>query len=160
MMGTLFPLKDTRHVINVLKDIQWISDYLLVVTSLYTVISYELGLEEVQDFLSQDITIPGIQCEFILDLLQFSMIHNYFWNQGSYFLQKKGVAMGDKFAPSMANLFMTKWEEDVVLHNRRPESVIWKRFIDNIFFAWAGDEYLVISCLNYLNSNDRGFKLS
>lgn len=43
-----------------------------------------------------------------MELLDFSMAHNYFWHSGAYYLQIKGVAMGAKFAPSMANLFMSK----------------------------------------------------
>ncbi|XP_073468934.1 uncharacterized protein [Aquarana catesbeiana] len=33
--------------------------------------------------------------------------------------------MGAKFAPSLANLFMGKWEEDVIYANKRPELVLW-----------------------------------
>lgn len=59
--------------------------------------------EAVMHFLKSD-TISDIQRNFILSLLDYAMGHIYFWFGGSY-LQNKGVAMGAKFKPSMANLF-------------------------------------------------------
>lgn len=111
-------LKDTKHVINLLNMVEWQPTYLLVtadVASLYTAISHQLGHEAVRHFLSLEILLfqPN-RVIFILELLDFAMTHNYFWHDGAYYLQIKGVAMGAKFAHSMANIFMSKWEEEIV----------------------------------------------
>lgn len=68
--------------------------------------------------------------------------------------------MGAKFASSMGNFFMAKWEEDVVLHDRRLELVTWKRFIDDVLLIWDGDIESVTIFLSFLNDNDRGIILS
>lgn len=87
------------------------------------------------------------------------MTHHYFWYSGAYYLQIKGVAMVSMFALSMANLFMSKWEEDMVLHDKRLELVMWKRFI-NILLIWNSDIQSAHSFLSHLNNINRGIILS
>lgn len=41
-----------------------------------------------------------------------------------------------KFAPSLANLFMVKWEEEVIYAYRRPEVFFWGRYLDDILLLW------------------------
>jgi hypothetical protein len=60
-----------------------------------------------------------------------------------FFRQIKGTAMGTPMAVSFANLFMKKFECDLLdafekEHNMRP--FLWLRFIDDVFFIWDGDE--------------------
>ena len=43
--------------------------------------------------------------------------------------------MGTKLAPSYANLFMTKFEQNHV-YTYHLQSTLWKRFIDDIFMIW------------------------
>lgn len=163
VMGTPSFLKDTKHVLNTLSEVEWKDTYTLVtadVASLYTSISHQLGHDAVRHFLYRDSNISITQCNFVMELLDFSMEHNHFWYNGAHYLQVKGVAMGAKFAPSMANLFMAKWEEDVVLHDRPDQLVMWKRFIDDILFIWDGDKASIDSYLSGLNNNDRGIVLS
>lgn len=68
--------------------------------------------------------------------------------------------MGDKYASSLANLFMGKWEEDVINAPRRPEVVLWARYIDDILLLWDGCESDLRSFMTSLNNNDRGIKLN
>lgn len=82
------------------------------VSSLYTIISQQHDREAVEHYLETDDLLPS-QRDFILALLDFAMGRNYFWFDGTYYLQNRGVAMGAKFAQSMSNLFMAKLEEDV-----------------------------------------------
>ena len=44
--------------------------------------------------------------------------------------------MGTKLAPSYANLFMTKFEEEYV-YTYPLQPKLWKRFIDDIFYDMA-----------------------
>ena len=106
-------LKDTRQVINMLSVIEPPPGLWLVtadVTSLYTIIPHDLGLEAVTHFLERDSGLPSIQISYIMELIQFAASHNFFWHDGQFYRQDKGVAMGAKYAPSLANLFMAKWE--------------------------------------------------
>lgn len=129
-------LKDTRDTIKLLESTPFKKGMLLAtadVAALYTCIPHRLGFEAVESFLSRDSQLPLLQRNFIMQLLRFATRHNYFWFQNQFFLQKRGVAMGAKFAPSLANLFMAQWEED----------------------RQSLDDNMTI-----LNSNDRGISLS
>lgn len=68
--------------------------------------------------------------------------------------------MGAKFASSMANLFMAKWEEDVVYHESRSELVLWKRYIDDILLLWDGSLESHNEFITGLNTNNRGILLT
>lgn len=66
--------------------------------------------------------------------------------------------MGAKFVPSMANLFMAKWEEHVIYRQPRPELVFWKRYTDDILL-WDGSVESLNIFRDTLNNNDRGISL-
>lgn len=68
--------------------------------------------------------------------------------------------MGAKYAPSLANLFMAQWEEHVVYAQRRPEVVLWARYIDDILLLWDGDEVDLSEFMCSRNMNNRGIHLS
>lgn len=65
--------------------------------------------------------------------LEFCLSHNYFWFAGRFCTQKRGVAMGAKFSPSLANLFMSEWEDRHIYGQQRSELLFYKRFIDDPF---------------------------
>lgn len=46
--------------------------------------------------------------------------------------------MGAKYAPSLANLFMAKWEEDVVYTDQSPYLTFWARYINDVLLLWEG----------------------
>ena len=45
--------------------------------------------------------------------------------------------MGTKMAPAYANLFMGKLEKKLK-ELGKPNILLWKRFIDDIFILWTG----------------------
>lgn len=116
-------------------------DTLLVtadVSSLYTNIRHDLGYLAARYFIGKDDSIKESTRDFVLKLLKFAMEHNFFYYNGQYFLQRTGVAMGAKFAPSLANLFMALWENDHIFAWECPQLLFWRRFIDDAFFLWKG----------------------
>lgn len=50
----------------------------------------------------------------LLQLLEINLTRNDFEFNDEYFLQIKGTAMGKKFAPSYANIFMAEWETEAL----------------------------------------------
>lgn len=82
-----------------------------------------------------------------MDLLLFATTHNYFWFNSKFYIEKKGVAMGIKFTPSLANLFMANWVEDVVYAHDRPELLLCARYIDDVFGMVMKEVYLCLSQL-------------
>lgn len=48
--------------------------------------------------------------------------------------------MGAKYAPSVPNIFMSKWEEKSIFNNTPNQLILYKRFIDDLVIIWNGDE--------------------
>ena len=56
------------------------------------------------------------------------------------FLQINGVSIGNKCAPSYANLFMSKFEETYLLQQLLNKCLQYLQYIDDIFSIWKGSE--------------------
>ena len=52
--------------------------------------------------------------EKILQLLEINLTRNDFEFDGKFYLPIKGMAMGKKFAPVYANIFMAQWQEQAL----------------------------------------------
>ncbi|CAN2391269.1 hypothetical protein PRIEUP_LOCUS1308, partial [Pristimantis euphronides] len=155
-------LRDTGHLLNILKDQEWKENYLwasLDVKSLYSNIDHGLGIEAVKNFLRGDPLMPIRQQDFLLDLLRFVLTHNYFSFEDMIFLQTKGTAMGAKCAPSYANLFMGAFEEFFNI-NGRSNTVLYKRYIDDLLLIWRGSHDSLKSLVFELNQNNWGLEFT
>ena len=72
----------------------------------------------------------------------FSLIltlNNFIFNSRDY-LQTKGCAMGTLWAPSYANIFMDHFLKKLIYPFIKGFSLIYLRFIDDIFFIWTGNK--------------------
>uniref|UniRef100_A0A8C5N067 Reverse transcriptase domain-containing protein n=1 Tax=Leptobrachium leishanense TaxID=445787 RepID=A0A8C5N067_9ANUR len=159
--NTMAHLKDTSEILNILNDIGWESDLLLVtsdVQSLYTIIRHTNGIEATEHFLKKNDTLQPEQIVFILEGIRLILENNNFYYQNDFYIQLNGTAMGTRFAPSYANLFMAFWEESF-LSNYRSNLVCYKRYIDDIFLIWKGGINTLQSFLQELDQNGRGIKL-
>lgn len=106
-------IKDTMDFINKLKEITLetrCSLFTIDVNSLYTNINTELGLTAVRNCLNK-YPLENRPDEEILDLLRLSLTKNDFTFNSHWYLQIKGTAMGKKFAPAYANIYMADWEQ-------------------------------------------------
>ena len=75
----------------------------------------------------------------VINLLRLVLQCNNFQFAGKHYKQLKGTAMGTKVAPTFANIFMGKFEEDFVYtHPLYSKVLAWFRFIDDIFFIFTG----------------------
>lgn len=162
VMKTRSFVKDTKHIIHILESLPLTSSCVLItadVSSLYTIISHEDALTSVQwAFGSEDLTKR--HKNYILDCLRFCLAKNYFWYNRRFFLQTRGVAMGARFAPSVANLFMAHWEEEVIYKDTPPELICYQRYIDDIIMIWDGDRSDLDSFMKKLDENNRNIVLS
>ena len=76
--------------------------------SLYT--NTNLGLTAVREAFQQ-YPDPNRPDDILLNLLEINLTRNDFvFNQQRY-LQTRGTAMGKKFAPAYANIYMAAWEK-------------------------------------------------
>ncbi|XP_040212329.1 uncharacterized protein LOC120943214 [Rana temporaria] len=155
-------LRDTKQIIQILDTIPCTPNTILVtadVGSLYTIIDHEAALTSVRWALeSSDLSYDHVQ--FLLDCLKFCLLRNYFWFNKEFFLQQCGVAMGARFAPSVANLFMAHWERDVVFQDRPHQLRCYRRYIDDLIMVWEGDLPSLQLFMDKLNSNTKNIVLT
>ena len=94
----------------------------------------------------------------LIQLLDINLTKNDFVFNGQYYLQIKGTAMGKKFAPSYANIFMANWEEEVF-----PKCPIkpfyYLRYLDDIWGLWTGSREEFQDFFDILNTHDPSIKL-
>lgn len=82
-------LKDTGDTIRRLASVEYQDNLILVmadVTALYTCIPHKLRLEAMEHYLAMNNKIPPIQQSFVMELLQFATLTNYFWYNNQFFL--------------------------------------------------------------------------
>lgn len=58
------------------------------------------------------------------------MGNNYFWAQDRFYNQTKGTAMGARYAPSVANVVLNKWEGETIYKENNQALLYYKRYID------------------------------
>lgn len=157
-------LKDSASLISLIKPLEWQQDFWwasLDVTALYTNIRHNLGLTSIKGFLDKDPEMPNRQKNFILEHIKFILTHNIFKFEDTIYHQSCGTAMGTKFAPSYANLFMGAFEKNMIIgSNWQNHIVIYRRYIDDLFFVWKGDESDFEKFVNHLNENDWGLSFT
>ena len=149
-------LKDTTHLLQILQTTDKVPPGALLVTldvtSLYTNIPHEEGIAAVADYLSRyrsPDALPSNQS--LLKLLRMVLTKNNFNFNEQHFLQTNGTAMGTRVAPSYANIFMARFEEQYVypyhLHIH-----LWRRYIDDIIMLWLHGKEELLKFVHYLNT--------
>ena len=122
-----------------------------VITSLHTNTPHKECLHSVLHFLQS----TGTSRKKIVVILHFTDListSNIFRFGSDYFLQKSGIAMGNVMAPSLANLFMSLLEKNL-LSKCSKKPLVWFRYINDVFFIWTHykedlDDFLVF-CNSY-----------
>ena len=83
-----------------------------------------------------------ISSDTLVELAEIVLKNNIFEFDEKTFKQKRGTAIGTKFAPPYAILFMADLEEKL-FEIFEKKTMIWWRYIDDIFFIWEhGEESL------------------
>lgn len=153
-------IKDTYHFIEVVKNLIVPTDsmfFSIDVESLYTNIDTPSGIAAVKKILKKypDITRPD---RAILKLLEINLTKNDFEFNGKFYLQIKGTAMGKKFSPAYANIFMANWEEEIFAKTVN-KPLHYLRYLDDIWGIWTGSQESFHEWFNELNTHDPSIKL-
>ena len=111
-------IRDSLHFKSLLSDLD-IRDsdilFSLDVGSLYTNIPIQQSIASVKQALSEHAsTTKNRPDKFILTLLELTLLRNDFQFNNKTYLQTKGTAMGKKYAPAFANIFMHYWEQQAL----------------------------------------------
>ena len=91
-----------------------------------------------------------ISTDDTVKLAEFVLKNNYFQVNGKIKQQIPGTAIGTKFIPTYACVFMVQVETDFV---RAQENVplVWLCYIDNVFFVWTQTENKIKNFVEKLN---------
>lgn len=129
----------------------------LDVDSLYTNIETPLGLQAIRHCFQTypDETRPD---DALLKLLELSLTKNDFEFGGKHFLQIKGTAMGKKFAPAYANIYMAQWEETVFPKCHRTP-YCYLRYLDDIWGIWQHSMQEFEEFIQILNTHHKSIKI-
>ena len=102
------------------------------VVGLYPSILQELGLKAIEEALEKRES-KQISTDNLIKLAKFVLQNNYFEFNREVKQQISGTAIGTKFAPPYACIFMDQVESEF-LKTQQHQPLVWFRYIDDIFF--------------------------
>lgn len=153
-------LKDTYDFISKIGKLKIPSNSFLFtidIDSLYTNIDTPTGITAVQNCMKK-YPDPHRPDEHLLKLLEINLTKNDFEFDSKFYLQVKGTAMGKKFAPSYANIFMADWEQ-TALATSALKPLAYFRFLDDIWGVWTHsmEDFLVF--ISHLNAHQESISV-
>ena len=83
--------------------------------------------------------------------------NNFVFNSINY-LQIMGSAMGTICAPAYANIFMAQFEKQHIYPYIKNKSILYLRYIDDIFMIWTETKQKLLIFLEKLNSKHKTIK--
>ena len=146
-------LEDTREFLYKIEQLQNIPLGTLLVSfdvvGLYPHIPHDEGLQIMKKYLdkSED---QSVRSENLYKLAEIVLKHNYFEFGQDVYQQILDTAIGTKFAPPYANIFMAGLEEEI-FNNPKFKPFLWLRYLDDIFCLWTEGVYKLKEFFNYLN---------
>lgn len=153
-------MKDTSHFIQSVRELT-IPIHALFFTididSLYTNIPIHAGIKAVENVFQQ-YPDPSRPDQELLQLLYINLTKNDFIFDGKFYLQTKGTAMGKRFAPAYANIFMADWETKALAKSIK-KPLHYLRYLDDIFGIWVDSESEFNDFIILLNTFDPSIKL-
>ena len=117
---------------------------------LYPNISHQAGLKALKEALEER-DIKKIPREDLLKMAEFILNNNIFEFNSRAYQQKSGTAIGTKFAPPYACIYMDEVEKKF-LEAQSKKLPIWLRYIDNILYIWTHGEQELERFLKDLNN--------
>lgn len=154
-------LKDTYDFITKLQATKCTENCFLFtmdVTNLYMNIPIEEGINCIRQIFN---THPDAKrpSEELIQLLNINLTRNDFEFNNEYYLQTKGTAMGKKFAPAYANIYMSAWEKGAMAKCKQTP-LLYLRFLDDFFGIWTGTEVEFTDFFNILNQHNSSIQLT
>jgi len=130
--------------------------FLLTLT--LTLIQIPLILDSIREIFNNN-PEAGRPDQGILELLEITLNNNDFEFEGQFYLQILGIAMGRKYAPSAANIYLRKFDH-MAMYDFRIKPKLYSRFLDDIFGVWLGSRQELQAYQEFLNSLIPGIKVT
>lgn len=146
-------IKNSYEFVQKIKNFATDSNYLLVtgdVESLYTNMNLDRSLKCTKEILKCH-PDPSRSDKHLLQLLEICLKNNDFTFNNKFYLQTMGCAMGKRFAPSLANIYLLDFDTKA-MNGYKTKPLIFFRYLDDIFLLWPGDVASLIEYEKYLNS--------
>ena len=154
-------VKDTTDFLNKVDQLEKVPENSTLVSldvkSLYTNIPNNEGISAVKKHLDRKKLTNALSIVITTFLTLILTLNNFVFNCINY-LQTNGCAMGTKCAPSYANLFMGMFEEEYILPLIKEKTLIYLRYIDDIFFIWTGSKEKLNEIYTKLNTLHHSIK--
>ena len=154
-------IKDTTDFPDKIKNLRVPEDAFLVtadVVGLYPNILQEAGLKSLKEALDRR-REKKTSTEDLVKMAEFVLKNNYFEFDRSVYQQVLGTAIGTKFAPPYACIFMDRLENEF-LDTQILKTLVWLRYIDDIFFIWMHSEEELKKFMGEFNSFDTNIKFT
>ena len=127
-------------------------DYILVTADavgLYPSIPHNAALKALRDALDCR-QMKMILTDVLVKVTGFVLTNNYFEFGQKVFHQISGTAIGTKFAPRYVNIFLDKFEIDL-LKTQKLLSLLWCRYTNYVCFRWTNGKEELESFMKELN---------
>lgn len=121
------------------------------IESLYTNMDIDRCIEVVRQTLLKQPAFFRPDTE-ILELLEISMKNNDFIFNNQYYLQILGCAMGKKFAPALANLYLLDFDDAALDVFQDPKLPFLFRYLDDIFTLFIGPRERIPALQDFLSN--------
>ena len=155
-------IKDSGDFLKKIKNVGNIPENAILVTAdvvgLYPNIPHNAGLKALSNMLEAR-EHKAVSTEDLVKMARFVLENNYFEFNGDVKKQISGTAIGTKFAPPYACIFMDDLETKF-LQSQSLQPLVWFRYIDDIFFIWTHGNDKLEKFLDDLNSFDNNIKFT
>ena len=147
-------IKDSGHFLEKIKTLGCIPDNAILVTAdvvgLYPSIPHQAGINALKEALDKR-PLKKIPTDDLIKMAEFVLSNNFFEFNSDTFQQISGTAIGTKFAPPYACIYMDQVEQKF-LATQINQPLIWLRYIDDIFFIWTHGEKELEKFMSSFNS--------
>ena len=139
MRNGLSYIRDSQHFLERVKTLGNITENAILVTTdvvgLYSNVPHQAGLNALKNALEKR-NLKKIPTEDLVKMAEFVLKNNLFEFNSKVYHQKSRTAIGTKFAPPYACIYMDEVEQKF-LETQDKKPLIWLRYIDDIFFIWT-----------------------
>ena len=155
-------LKESRDFIKKINNLDSITENAILVTAdvvgLYPSIQHEVDLRALREALDKRDEKAIITEEF-LKWAEFVLESNYLEFGDKIKQQIYGTAIGTKFVPPYACIFMSELDSKF-LEGQHLQPLIWLRYTDDIFFIWIHGEESLMKILEKFNDFNQYIKFT
>jgi hypothetical protein len=152
-------LKNSEQFVKLING-QLISDgHILVsldIISLFTTTPVDESLLVVRRRLEEDVKLQHRThhtVDTIMELLTVCLCNTYFYWNGEFYRQKRGMAMGSSLSPVVSGIFLEELEARA-LETSVVKPKMLKRYVDDMFAVWPQDQSPVQTFLDHMNKQN------